>query len=149
MKPYPLLIGGVFKETAEIAKLRFPYTGDVYAEVCMAGNAELKEAVAAAVRGFQNRALPSHARFRILENLAGEIHARANELVDVMIMEGGKTRKFATNEVARAEMTNGLRQRSQSVSTGRLSRWTGAKTPQAGPGISGGFRSARCWHRSL
>lgn len=106
MKPYPLLIGGVFKETAEIAKVRFPYTGDVYAEVCMAGNVELKESVAAAVRGFsQTRALPSHARFRILENLAGEIHARANELVDVMVMEGGKTQKFATNEVARAEMT--------------------------------------------
>ena len=47
MKPYPLLIGGVFKETNEIVKVRFPYTGDVYAEVCQAGNAELEEAVAA------------------------------------------------------------------------------------------------------
>jgi acyl-CoA reductase-like NAD-dependent aldehyde dehydrogenase len=106
MKPYPLLIGGVFKETTEIAKVRFPYTGDVFAEVCQAGNAELKESVASAVRGFsQTRVLSSHDRFRILENLAGEIHARANELVDVMIMEGGKTRKFAINEVTRAEMT--------------------------------------------
>ncbi|MFA5222094.1 MAG: aldehyde dehydrogenase family protein [Methanoregula sp.] len=106
MKPYPLLIGGVFKETNEIVKVRFPYTGDVYAEVCQAGNAELEEAVAASVRGFsETRALSSHARAQILENLAGEIHSRANELVDVLIMEGGKTRKFATNEVARAGMT--------------------------------------------
>ncbi|MEN6444084.1 MAG: aldehyde dehydrogenase family protein [Methanoregula sp.] len=106
MKPYPLLIGGVFKETNEIVKVRFPYTGDVYAEVCQAGNAELEEAVAASVRGFsETRVLSSHARAQILENLAGEIHSRANELVDVLIMEGGKTRKFATNEVARAGMT--------------------------------------------
>jgi acyl-CoA reductase-like NAD-dependent aldehyde dehydrogenase len=106
MKPYPLLIGGSWKDTPELVKVRFPYTGEVYAEVCQAGNAELKEAVAASVRGFsQTRNLSSHARSRILENLAGEIHARAGELADVLVMEGGKTRKFAANEVARAETT--------------------------------------------
>ncbi|MCX6696968.1 MAG: aldehyde dehydrogenase family protein [Methanoregula sp.] len=106
MKPYPLLVGGSWKETPEIVKVRFPYTGEVYAEVCQAGNAELKESVEAAVRGFsRTKQLSSHARSRILENLAGEIHARAGELTDVLVMEGGKTRKFAANEVARAETT--------------------------------------------
>jgi len=106
MKLYPILVGGSWKETPEIVKVRFPYTGEVYAEVCQAGNAELKESVEAAVRGFsRTKQLSSHARSRILENLAGEIHARAGELTDVLVMEGGKTRKFAANEVARAETT--------------------------------------------
>lgn len=106
MKPYPLLIGGSWKETPDIAEVRFPYTSEVYARVCQAGTKELDEAAAAAVRGFsQTKRLSSYARSRILENLAGEIHARAVELADVLVMEGGKTRKFAANEVARAEMT--------------------------------------------
>ena len=106
MKPYPILVGGVARETEEVAEVRFPYTGEVYACVCQAGETELEESVAAASRGFlQTRRLPSHARSRILENLAVEIHARAGELTDVLVMEGGKTRKFAANEVARAETT--------------------------------------------
>jgi acyl-CoA reductase-like NAD-dependent aldehyde dehydrogenase len=37
--------------------------------------------------------------------LADEILGRKDELADVMVMEGGKTRKFAASEVARAELT--------------------------------------------
>jgi len=103
---YPLLVGGVKKHTKEILKVRFPYTGEVYAEVCQAGNAELKNAVSAACRGFEKtRVLSSHARAEILFRIADEIHQRADELADVMVMEGGKTRKFAAGEVARAEIT--------------------------------------------
>jgi len=106
MKPYPVLVGGVWKETNEIREVRFPYNGEVYAHVCQAGDSELRESVDAACRGFlQTKRLSSHARSRILGQLADEIHARAAELVDVMVMEGGKTKKFATNEVARAEIT--------------------------------------------
>jgi len=105
-EPYPVLVGGKKKETQEIVKIRFPYTGEICASVCQAGNVEIKDAVAAVFRGFEEtRRLPTHARFRILEGLADRIHARAGELVDVMVMEGGKTRKFAITEVARAETT--------------------------------------------
>jgi len=106
VETYPLLVGGVKKHTKEILKVRFPYTGEVYAEVCQAGSAELKNAVTAACRGFEKtRALSSHARAEILFRIADEIHRRADELADVMVMEGGKTRKFAASEVARAEIT--------------------------------------------
>ena len=106
VETYPLLIGGVKTPTKEILKVRFPYTGEVCAEVCQAGNAELKSAVTAACRGFEKtRALSSHARAQILFRIADEIHRRADELADVLVMEGGKTRKFAASEVARAEMT--------------------------------------------
>jgi acyl-CoA reductase-like NAD-dependent aldehyde dehydrogenase len=106
LKPYPVLVGGVWKETEETAPVQFPYNGDVYARVCLAGDAELDMAIDAATRGFSlTRRLPAHARARILERLAGEIHARAPELIDTMVMEGGKTKKFATAEVTRAETT--------------------------------------------
>ena len=106
MEPYPIILGGVKKQTEEIADVRFPYTGEVYAKVCQASPNDLKEAVAAAVRGFaQTRELSSGARSLILSRLANEIHARSDELVDVMVMEGGKTRKFAVNEISRAEAT--------------------------------------------
>jgi acyl-CoA reductase-like NAD-dependent aldehyde dehydrogenase len=106
METYPLLVGGVKTHTTDVLKVRFPYTGEVYAGVCQAGNAELKEAVAAACRGFeQTKALPSHARARILCTIADEIHRRADELAEVLVMEGGKTRKFAQSEVARSEIT--------------------------------------------
>jgi len=106
LSPCPVLIGGKKKTTQETAKVRFPYSGEVYAEVCQAGSVEIKEAVAAACRGFEEtRGLSTHARARILDTLAGRIHKRADELAEVLVMEGGKTRKFAATEVARAEMT--------------------------------------------
>lgn len=106
MKTYPVLIGGKPRETGETSDIRFPYTGEVYARVCQAGNGDLDDAITASVRGFEKmRKLSSAERSGILERLAGEIRQRAGELVDVMVMEGGKTRKFATAEVARAEIT--------------------------------------------
>jgi len=106
MEPYPIILGGVKKQTEEIADVRFPYTGEVYAKVCQASPNDLKEAVAAALRGFtQTRGLSSGSRSLILSRLANEINARSDELVDVMVMEGGKTRKFAIHEISRAEVT--------------------------------------------
>jgi len=106
MDVYPIILGGVKKQTDEIVNVRFPYTGEIYAKVCQASQSDLKEAVAAAVRGFEKtRTLSSGARSHVLIRLADEIHRRSDELVDVMVMEGGKTKKFATTEVNRAEIT--------------------------------------------
>jgi len=106
METYPLLIGGEKISTRETLKIRFPYTGEVYAEVCMAGTEDLNNAVAAACNGFEKtKVLPSHARAEILFRIAEEIDRRADELAGILVMEGGKTRKFAAGEVARAEMT--------------------------------------------
>lgn len=106
MEPYPILLGGEKKQTMEHIQVRFPYTGELYAQVCQASGNDLKAAVTSAVAGFgKTKRLPTHVRAEILHNLADEIHRRFPELIDVMIMEGGKTRKFATTEVARAEVT--------------------------------------------
>ncbi len=106
MERYPLIIGGERTETDETITVRFPYTGEVYAQVCSAGSAELDRAVAAACRGFEKtRRLSTGRRAAILHRLADRIHARAEELAEILVMEGGKTRKFAAAEVARAEAT--------------------------------------------
>lgn len=49
--------------------------------------------------------LSSGERSKVLLRLADEIHRRSEELANVLVMEGGKTRKFATSEVGRAEIT--------------------------------------------
>jgi acyl-CoA reductase-like NAD-dependent aldehyde dehydrogenase len=106
METYPVLIGGKTRETEEIADVRFPYTGEVYARVCQAGASDIEDALAAAVIGFESmRRLSSSERSDILDRLAAGIRRRADDLVNAMVMEGGKTKKFATAEVARAEMT--------------------------------------------
>ena len=106
METYQIILGGVKKQTEEIVSVRFPFTGEVYAQVCQAGTSDLKAAVTEAVKGFEStKKLSSGARARILTNLADEIHRRGDELADVLVMEGGKTRKFAVSEVARAELT--------------------------------------------
>jgi acyl-CoA reductase-like NAD-dependent aldehyde dehydrogenase len=106
MEPYPILLGGEKKVTGEIAHVRFPYTGERYADVCMASPNDLKAAVTAACAGFaKTRMLSTFERSRILYNLADEIARRSADLAEVLVMEGGKTQKFAAAEVARAETT--------------------------------------------
>jgi len=106
MEPYPIILGGVKKQTEEIVSVRFPYTGEVYAQVCQASTLDLKAAVTEAVKGFSStKKLSSGTRAQILTRLADGIHNRADELAEVLVMEGGKTRKFAANEVVRAELT--------------------------------------------
>jgi acyl-CoA reductase-like NAD-dependent aldehyde dehydrogenase len=106
MDTYPIILGGIQKQTTEVIDVRFPYTGEIFARVCQAGHTDIEEAVAAAVRGFEKtRRLSSGARSRILTCLADEIHRRSDELAGVMVMEGGKTKKFAATEVSRAETT--------------------------------------------
>lgn len=104
--PYPLLVGGVTRETSDVREVRFPFTGEVYARVCTAGPEDLDDAAAAAVAGFSRmRRLAAYERYQILANLADRIRERASDLAEVLVMEGGKTRKFAASEVARAETT--------------------------------------------
>ncbi|MFA4877950.1 MAG: aldehyde dehydrogenase family protein [Methanoregula sp.] len=106
MEPYPILLGGEKKQTAEIAHVRFPFTNELYADVCQASTNDLKAAVAAACHGFEKtRLLSSFERAEILFRLAGEIERRSGELAEILVMEGGKTKKFAAAEVARAAVT--------------------------------------------
>ena len=81
---------------------------------------------------------------QILFRIADEIHRRAEELADVLVMEGGKTRKFAASEVARAEMTvRFVGGRGKTDLRGDHPARPLARTRRGGRDFSSGSRSAR------
>ena len=97
------LIGGEWRGSDDIMEARFPYDGRVVDSVSMASAADMEDAMAAAVAGFETaRKLPSHRRSEILQNMVRLLRARFDEVVEAMILEGGKNRKTAIGETTRA-----------------------------------------------
>ncbi len=104
--PLPFLVGGEWRTGERIAEVRFPYTGEVVAQVYQAGPRDLEDAIAAAERGFAvTRRLPAYARSRILLNLLEQMERRSDELLTALTLEGGKTQNVARGELARAKET--------------------------------------------
>ncbi len=104
--PSPFLVGGVWRRSSETAEVCFPFTGDPVGRVCLAGDADIDDAVRAAGSGFATtRRLPAHTRSRILYSLADQIEERSDELAETLILEAGKTRTLARGEVFRAGET--------------------------------------------
>ena len=97
------LIGGEWRGSDDVLEVRFPYDGSLVDSVSMASAADMDDAMAAAVDGFEvTRKLPSHRRSEILSNMAALLRKRFDEVVEAMILEGGKNRKTAIGETARA-----------------------------------------------
>lgn len=104
--PEKNLIGGEWRDSDEVLTVHFPYDGSVAGEVYMATEQDLDDAMATAVRGFAvTRKLPSYKRTEILQNLHRLMRERFDDIVEAMIMEGGKTRKIAVGETTRAMQT--------------------------------------------
>ncbi len=103
LDPRPFLIGGQWRTSSDVLDIRFSYTNEVIARVCQATDQDLEDAIVSAVKGFEvTRKLPTHARSRILYNLLAQMEERRAELVETLILEGGKARKVAEAETARA-----------------------------------------------
>ncbi len=91
--PRPNLIGGEWRTSDRIVDVHFPYNDDVVAQIYLASDQDIEDAIAASVRGFEiTRKLPSHARSQILYNLLDQMEQRTNELVEALMIEGGMTR---------------------------------------------------------
>ena len=104
--PRPFLVGGQWRDEGEPLPVVFPYNGETVAHVRQASDEDLEQAVQAAVRGFETtRKLPTHARHRILMTLTHLMERRSEDLVEALVLEGGKTRGVARGEVARARET--------------------------------------------
>jgi len=101
--PHKFLIGGEWRASDALVDVHFPYNNEVVAQVYQASDADLEDAVQAAVRGFEiTRRLPSYRRAGILFRLLEQMQARFDELVAALQMEGGKTLNVARGEVSRA-----------------------------------------------
>ncbi len=97
------LIGGEWRGSDEVLEVRFPYDGSLVGAVSMAGPADMDDAMARAADSFAlTRQLPSHRRSEILENMVRLLRERFDEVVEAMILEGGKNHKTAVGETARA-----------------------------------------------
>lgn len=104
--PQKYLVAGEWRESDDVLDVTFPYDGSVVDSVFMAGEKDMHDAMDAALRGFEiTRKLPSYQRSDILFKLRDLMQSQFDELVDLMILEGGKSRKVATGELKRAIQT--------------------------------------------
>lgn len=104
--PRPFLIGGNWRQGKTVLPVHDPFTGKVLAEVAQAGlddAADAAQSTSDAAR--QMGALPSHARYHLLQKIAGALYDRRDEFAQLMIAEAGKPITDAKREVSRAVQT--------------------------------------------
>src|SRR5436309_5311809 len=76
-----LVINGESVETERYEEVRSPYDGSLIARVGLAGPAELERAIDSGMKAFDaTRAMPRHARRRILRAIVGAIRAEHEDL---------------------------------------------------------------------
>ncbi|MDR2855332.1 MAG: aldehyde dehydrogenase family protein [Methanomicrobiales archaeon] len=103
---WDIIIGGKDRKTNETIAVHFPYTGAEITRVSCATAQEITEALTSAEAGFAiTKTLPLHTRIKILTELASKMEAMRQELTETIIMEGGKTRTLAEEEVKRSILT--------------------------------------------
>jgi acyl-CoA reductase-like NAD-dependent aldehyde dehydrogenase len=99
-------IGGEWVGSAERDPVTDPFLGGVVGEMALASDADLERAIGAAQDAFElTRGQSAWERESMLRGVAQGIAARRREIVERMIAESGKPRKFADGEVTRAIST--------------------------------------------
>jgi acyl-CoA reductase-like NAD-dependent aldehyde dehydrogenase len=78
------------------------HTGEPAFKVALADESHVDQAIAAAVKARQPMAeLPAHLRRDVLKHCVAQFQARREELIEVLIVEGGKVTTDASGEVGR------------------------------------------------
>ncbi len=91
------------------------------AEVCVGRAADMEDAIAIAVRGFDiMRRMPTHQRAAILERTIQGLQDRAEEIAQLMSRESGKPIRFCRGEVKRAELIFALAAGETRTATGEV-----------------------------
>jgi aldehyde dehydrogenase (NAD+) len=104
---YQMVIGGQMTDalSGETFKVYNPATGAVLAEVPNAGKEDVDRAVKAAREAFDNgkwRRYPVGKRARVLNKIASIMRSRFNELVELEVLNSGKTVAAAQGQVMQA-----------------------------------------------
>lgn len=101
--PLRAYVAGHFAETTHVREVRAPFDGRVVGAVHECGPAEIEAAIAAAAASARKtRLLPTHVRAGVCRQVAAGIQARAGELTEGLVLEGGKPVSDARAEVDRA-----------------------------------------------
>ncbi len=104
--PRPFLVGGQWRQSDTPAPVHDPFTGKVLAEVSQGSEADAEDAIESTAGATKTMgALPAHARFHLLQSIAGGIYDRREEFARLMTSEAGKPITDARREVARAVQT--------------------------------------------
>ena len=83
-----------------------PFTGEPFAEVCLAESVEIDKAINLAEEAFKKtRVLPSYQRSRLCAEVASGIQDRSEEFAKIIVQESGKPLIYARTEVARSVST--------------------------------------------
>ena len=105
-EPRPFLIGGLWRHGETVVPVNNPFTGRLLAEVSSASSADAEAAIQSTVEAAAAMAtLPSHARYRMLQKIAGGLYDRREECARLMTAEAGKPIADAKREVSRAVQT--------------------------------------------
>ncbi|KKB35951.1 aldehyde dehydrogenase family protein [Bacillus thermotolerans] len=104
---YHLVINGekVKSSTGETIKTYNPATGELVAEVAKASQEDAERAVQAAREAFDNgkwKKYPVGKRARVLNKIASIMRSRFNELVELEVLDTGKTIAAAQGQVSQA-----------------------------------------------
>lgn len=104
--PRPFLIGGQWRQSDTVAPVHDPFTGKVLAEVAQANRTDAEAAIQSTVDAAKPMgALPSHARYYLLQRIAGALYDRRDEIAKLISNEAGKPVTDAKREVTRAVQT--------------------------------------------
>ena len=105
-KTYEILIGNELTKGTSVIPVVNPFTGEPFAEVCLADSVEIDKAINLAEEAFKKtRVLPSYQRSRICAEVASGIQDRSDEFSKIIAQESGKPLIYARAEVARSVST--------------------------------------------
>jgi glyceraldehyde-3-phosphate dehydrogenase (NADP+) len=103
---HKLYIGGEWVATGQTEPVTEAFSGKSLGEVCVAGEAELEQAITAAQKGFTAfRKSPRAERHRLLREIYRRVADAKNELAELIARDAGKPIVQARGEVDRALIT--------------------------------------------
>ncbi len=100
----PLFIGGEWVETSELHPIYNKYTGELFAQVSKAGEAEKNAALEAAERAFWQSDFAPAQRFQVLMKMYHLLLDHLEEFAEAIAAEGGKPIVDARTEVNRSAL---------------------------------------------
>ena len=101
-----LLIGKQPIKGTSVLPVVNPFTGEPFAEVCLAESVEIDKAINLAEEAFKKtRVLPSYQRSRLCAEVASGIQDKSEEFAKIIVQESGKPLIYARTEVARSVST--------------------------------------------
>src|SRR5919198_3617495 len=106
MTTKPFYVAGDWRTGHGTLDVHSPYDRTVVASLGVPTEADVEDAVTAAVETFkESRHLPTYARAEALMHISGRIAERVDELSETVAREGGKPLKWSKIEVTRAIST--------------------------------------------